>query len=108
MAAMMTSMAVGGAVGQNIAGTMNNMMNGNLHQSTVTPPPIPQSVYYIAVNGQPNGPYNIQTLAQMTGRKEILPTTLVWKDGMTQWERAGQVEELKPLFGNTMPPIPSE
>lgn len=108
MAAMMTSMAVGGAVGQNIAGTMNNMMNGNLHQSTVTPPPIPQSVYFIAVNGQPNGPYNIQTLAQMTGRKEILPTTLVWKDGMVQWERAEQVEELKPLFGNMMPPIPSE
>ena len=28
MAAMMASMAVGGAVGQNIAGSMNNMMSG--------------------------------------------------------------------------------
>lgn len=40
MAAMMASMAVGGAVGQNIAGTMNNMMGGIQQpvQSGMTPP----------------------------------------------------------------------
>ncbi len=44
MAAMMASMAVGGAVGQNIAGTMNNMMGGinQSTQSNITPPPIPK------------------------------------------------------------------
>lgn len=40
MAAMMASMAVGGAVGQNIAGAMNNMMGG-IGQPTMAPPPIP-------------------------------------------------------------------
>ena len=43
MAAMMASMAVGGAVGQNIAGAMNNMMGGINQQAApgAVPPPIP-------------------------------------------------------------------
>lgn len=43
MAAMMASMAVGGAVGQNIAGSMNNIMSGINQpiQSGMTPPPVP-------------------------------------------------------------------
>ena len=44
MASMMASMAVGGAVGQNIAGAMNHMMGGIQQpvQSGMTPPPIPR------------------------------------------------------------------
>ena len=51
MAAMMASMAVGGAVGQNIAGAMNNMMGGINQPMGVTPPPIPTAAYHIAING---------------------------------------------------------
>ena len=60
MAAMMASMAVGGAVGQNIAGAMNNMMGGIQQpvQSGMTPPPIPAAVYHVAVNGQATGPFD--------------------------------------------------
>ena len=44
MAAMMASMAVGGAVGQNIAGTMNNMMGGmNQSAQTGAVPPVPMN-----------------------------------------------------------------
>ena len=48
MAAMMASMAVGGAVGQNIAGAMNNMMGGINQQTTpgAVPPPIPAVAYH--------------------------------------------------------------
>ena len=44
MAAVMTSMAIGGAVGQNIAGTLNSMMgnNGQSVQPSTVPPPVPQ------------------------------------------------------------------
>ena len=47
MAAMMASMAVGGAVGQNIAGAMNNMMGEsiNLEQPRCrTLPSLPQHI----------------------------------------------------------------
>ena len=104
MAAMMASMAVGGAVGQNIAGAMNNMMGG-IGQPTMTPPPIPTIVFHVAVNGQATGPFDIATLAQMANAGQLTANSLVWKAGMEQWAKAGVVDELKTLFV-TMPPIP--
>ena len=51
MAAMMASMAVGGAVGQNIAGAMNNMMGGINQQAMpgAVPPPIPTVAYHVLI-----------------------------------------------------------
>ena len=109
MAAMMASMAVGGAVGQNIAGAMNNMMGG-INQQTApgaVPPPIPTAAYHVAVNGQATGPFALSTLAQMTANGQLTGDSLVWKNGMAQWEKAIAVDELKGLFSK-MPPIPEE
>ena len=110
-AAMMAGMAVGGAVGQNIAGSMNNMMSGINQQPqavNVAPPPIPTVSYHIAVNGQAIGPYDINTLAGMVASGQLTASTLVWKNGMAVWNRADSVDELKGLFGNAMPPVPPE
>ena len=108
MAAMMASMAVGGAVGQNIAGAMNNMMGGINQQATpgAVPPPIPAVAYHVAVNGQATGPFDISVLTQMAAAGQLTADSLVWKNGMAQWEKAGTVDELKNLFTNVMPPIP--
>lgn len=109
MAAMMASMAVGGAVGQNIAGAMNNIMGG-INQQTVpgaVPPPIPTAAYHVAANGQATGPFALSTLAQMAANGQLTEDSLVWKNGMAQWEKAIAVDELKGLF-STMPPIPEE
>ena len=108
MAAMMASMAVGGAVGQNIAGAMNNMMGGINQQTTpgAVPPPIPAVAYHVAVNGQATGPFDISVLTQMAAAGQLTADSLVWKNGMAQWVKAGTVDELKNLFTNVMPPIP--
>ena len=108
MAAMMASMAVGGAVGQNIAGAMNNMMGGINQQAVLgsVPPPIPTAAYHVAVNGQAAGPYDIPVLIQMATAGQLTVDSLVWKNGMAQWAKAGTVDELKGLFTNAMPPIP--
>ncbi len=110
MAAMMASMAVGGAVGQNIAGAMNNMMGGINQQTTpgAVPPPIPTVAYHVAVNGQATGPFDISVLAQMATAGQLTVDSLVWKNGMAQWAKAGAVDELKNLFANVMPPIPPQ
>ena len=110
MAAMMASMAVGGVVGQNIAGVMNNMMGGINQQTTsgAVPPPIPDVAYHIAVNGQVTGPFAISILAQMATAGRLTSDSLIWKTGMAQWEKAGTVDELKNLFTNVIPPIPTE
>ena len=110
MAAMMASMAVGGAVGQNIAGAMNNMMGGINQQTTpgAVPPPIPTVAYHVAINGQATGPFDISVLAQMIVAGQLTADSLVWKNGMVQWAKAGTVDELKNLFSNVMPPIPPQ
>lgn len=110
MAAMMASMAVGGTVGQNIAGAMNNMMGGINQQTTpgTIPPPIPVVEYHVAINGQAAGPFALSALTQMVAVGQFTADSLVWKNGMAQWVKAGTVDELKGLFANAMPPIPPQ
>lgn len=104
MAAMMASMAVGGAVGQNIAGSMNNMMSGiNNPQQTEKPPIIPTEEYYLAVDGKPTGPYSLEKLKEMIVSGQLTPSSLLWKTGMKEWVKADTIEQLKDSF---MPPIP--
>ena len=103
-AAMMAGMALGGAVGQNIASVMNGAISGN--GSIATTPPVPTVAYHVAVNGQAAGPFDISVLAQMATAGQLTADSLVWKNGMTQWAKAGTVDELKNLFANAMPPIP--
>lgn len=107
-AAMMASMAVGGVVGQNIAGVMGNAMSGmnTMGQPGMTPPPIPVVSYHVAVNGQATGPFDIPMLTQMVTAGQLTADSLVWKNGMAQWAKAGTIDELKNLFANVMPPIP--
>lgn len=107
-AAMMASMAVGGVVGQNIAGSMNNIMSGMNQpvQNNMTPPPVPMVTYNIAVNGQATGPFNLATLQQMAIAGQFTGSSLVWKAGMPAWVAAENVDELKEVLAKVMPPIP--
>jgi membrane protease subunit (stomatin/prohibitin family) len=107
-AAMMASMAVGGAIGQNIAGTMSNMMSGGTQPIPGTvPPPIPTVSYHVAVDGQATGPFDKTVLAQMVSTGAFTPNSLVWKQGMAEWATASSVEELKDMFNDAMPHIPT-
>lgn len=106
-AAMMASMAVGGVVGQNIAGVMGNAMSGmnQAGQPGMTPPPIPVVAYHVVVNGQATGPYALNVLQQMATAGQFNADSLVWKNGMAEWVKAGTIDELKSMFV-VMPPIP--
>lgn len=112
MAAVMASMAVGSAVGQNIAGAMNTVMGGigQVSQPGVVPPPIPSVAYHVAINGQAAGPFDLPTLTQMAATGQFTINSLVWKPGMSQWAKAETVDELKGLFSATsaVPPVPQE
>ena len=110
-AGMMTGMMMGGAMGQQMAGMMQNMgqqMQGAMN----TPPPIPNVLYHISVNGAQAGPFTIPQLAQMVQSGQMNAQTYVWKQGMPNWEMAGNVQELASLFaspasGAVPPPPPS-
>jgi len=102
---MMASMAMGGAVGQGMAGAVGGMMGG-MNQEKQTPPPPPSVQYNISVNGQQSGPFGWEQLKQMVGAGQIIKGTHVWKQGMAGWELASDVEELASLFGAVPPPPP--
>jgi hypothetical protein len=46
------------------------------------------------------------TLAKQASTGELTRMTLVWKPGMPQWVKAGELPELASLFANTPPPLP--
>lgn len=114
-AGMMTGMMMGGAIGKQMAGMMNNMgqgINNTMQQSAtgVTPPPIPEENYFLSVNGQQQGPFNIPLLQQKVQTGQLTPQTYVWKQGMTNWAFAKDIPELAGLFTpsapGSMPPPP--
>ena len=61
-----------------------------------------QDYYFMIINGQQCGPFAKNELKS----KGLLPTTHVWKTGMSDWMPAAQVPELQSLFqGQTPPPF---
>lgn len=58
--------------------------------------------WYITRHGATSGPYSSRDLATFAASGHLLPTDLVWKDGMTEWQPAAR---LKGLFGP--PPVPA-
>jgi len=102
---MMASMAMGGAVGSGMAGAVGGMMKG-MDEQKQTPPPPPQVQYNISVSGQQSGPFGWDSLQQMVQSGQITKDTHVWKQGMANWELAGNVQELSSLFGAVLPPPP--
>lgn len=101
-AGMMTGMMMGGAMGGQMANMVNNM-GQQMQQSMNTPPPIPNVVYYVSVNGAQSGPFTLQQMAQMVQMGQLTPQSYVWKQGMSAWDVAGNQTDLAVLFA---PPAP--
>lgn len=67
---------------------------------------IPQVQYYIGINGQQYGPCDWNKLQQLVQQDQLTQQSYVWKNGIAQWEFAGNVAELAPLFQGTAPQMP--
>ena len=70
------------------------------------PPPLTGGArYHIAVDGEATGPYSVEGLQQQLGNGVITKSTLVWANGMPDWQQASEVAELRELF-SAPPPLP--
>jgi membrane protease subunit (stomatin/prohibitin family) len=106
---------MGAGMGMGMGMGMGNQMAGMYQQNQFNPqtgmqnqgppPPPPESQYFIAVNGQQQGPYDENGFRTMIQSGSVKRETMVWKNGMAAWTAAGQVPELAGLF-NMMPPPP--
>lgn len=76
----------------------------------MTPPAMVSTQYFVGVNGQQMGPFDVNTLRMMAQQGQVNAQTQVWTQGMPQWAPAGSVPELAALFasqpaGMTPPPM---
>lgn len=102
---LMAGMAVGGAMGNQMAGMMNSVGQG-VPQPGMVPPPLPVLAYHVSINGQNAGPFNLAQLQQLVQQGQLGPNVHVWKAGMANWELAGNITELAGLFLPPAPPPP--
>jgi len=71
------------------------------------PPPLPsQTQYYVAINSQQAGPFDLNALRSKAQSGEFTRDTLVWKAGMTAWSPAAEVDETRSLLASVPPPLP--
>lgn len=75
--------------------------------AAAAPPPLPgQAGFFIGVNGQQLGPFGPNELQGQVTAGQLTPDTLVWRQGMAAWTRAGDVPEVNSVFGAAPPPLP--
>ncbi|GMV98991.1 MAG: hypothetical protein AMXMBFR84_01310 [Candidatus Hydrogenedentota bacterium] len=73
------------------------------------PPPVPGSAaasYFVASGGQQAGPYDVAALQNQARGGQLTRDTLVWCEGMVNWEKAGSVPALSSVFSAMPPPLP--
>lgn len=98
---------IGIGMGAMMAGQMGQAVGAAQGASVGGPPPIPGGgVFFVAVNGQQTGPFDVQTLRAQAESGRLGRDTLVWKQGMESWAAAGSVGELSALFASVPPPLP--
>jgi membrane protease subunit (stomatin/prohibitin family) len=108
IAAVGVGLGAGMAMGSNMMNAMGAAMGGGAAPAAgAMPPPIPGAVaFHVAVGGQQQGPFDLGVLQSQAASGALKRDSLVWKAGMAQWAKAGEVAELAPLFANVPPPVP--
>ena len=103
--------AIGIGMGMNTGAGFGGHMAGLVGQNLNTqagPPQIPRqsTVYYVAVNGQQQGPFDMNTICGYISQGKISKDTLVWRNGMPSWAAISTVVEFIDKFGSVPPPLP--
>jgi membrane protease subunit (stomatin/prohibitin family) len=99
--------AISDMVGMGAGLAMGSQMMKGMGEKTptATPPPIPDSEkrYFVAVDKEPQGPFDIDKIKTMIQDGSIQRDSLVWTEGMESWKKAS--DTLSTLFRSTPPPL---
>jgi hypothetical protein len=70
-------------------------------------PPLPTMVkFHVAVGGQDIGETELGAIQKLVADGKVNRTTLVWRDGMANWQVAESQADLRRLFQAKPPPLP--
>ncbi len=108
----MAGAAMGIGAGIGLGNAAASLATGviNTQQSSETPPPLPFTgkKYFLAVNGQQQGPFDYAAVEQKYEANQITNDTLVWAKGMAQWQKLSGCDDFSSLVdSNCPPPIPN-
>ena len=106
MMGMLLGGNLGAFAGQQFQQSQQPQYQQQQQQMAPPPPPPTAPLFYVAVNGQQQGPFNIQQLQGMIPGGGFGPNSLVWTAGMSGWAAASTVAALSGLFGPVPPPPP--
>jgi membrane protease subunit (stomatin/prohibitin family) len=99
-------MAVGVALGTQMAGAMGGAVSPGT-AAGAAPPPLPAGLsLFVAVDGKQAGPFDLAALQAQVAAGKLNHNTLVWKQGMPAWAAASTVPELQSLLASVPPPLP--
>ncbi|MDD2738172.1 MAG: SPFH domain-containing protein [Methylomonas lenta] len=98
-------MGMGFAMAQNLGQNLNQA--NSQASSSAMPPPIPGSaIYFIVLDGQQQGPFNLTELLNKINAGEVNRETLVWSQGLAEWTVAAKIDYLSNAFARMPPPLP--
>ena len=86
---------------QNETNSIKQKLTNNLNLQKQTPNSDVEYVYYIIENDEQSEPLNLNDLKQ----RKITENTYVWRKGLSDWTKAGEVIELKNILIYNPPPF---
>ena len=111
-------MGMGIAMAQKMADSLNQPAAASTTQTSqpqarnvapaAAPPPLPQQTkWHISIDQQAAGPYDKTEIKQLISQNKVTEASLVWTEGMDNWQAAKTVAALAALFqSSTPPPLP--
>jgi len=103
-ASSMVGMGAGFAMAEKLAKSFEK--DSSVPKKEYVPEPF-ETLYYIAKDKNPDGPYSIDDIEEMIKKGEIKKDTKVWYSGLDMWKEATKIDELNELFKLlTPPPLP--
>lgn len=102
----------GAGIGMGMGFAMANQMGQAMAPQAgggagAAPPPLPHTKsFYVAINGQQAGPFDMNALKQQAQQGNVTRESLVWCQGMSDWTSAGDTPEVQGIFTQVPPPLP--
>jgi membrane protease subunit (stomatin/prohibitin family) len=96
-------LAVGAGIGQQMI-QQSGLLQTKLPPDA--PPPIPTAMkYHVAIENKDIGNIEFEAIKKLVAEGKVNRATLVWRDGMANWQAAEIQPELRVLFQSNPPPL---
>ena len=76
-----------------------NITDTNVSQSSLsTSKGQNEKIYYVSIDDKQAGPYDLIKIRSLIQSNKVNSETLIWKNGMIEWESSKNISEIKELL----------